>query len=157
MCCRAAQPSSSQARVWEPEPEAEALLGQIGVAPAWRCVDLSCGALGIFGRLTHRVGAAGRVTGVDLDPQQLAAARAFVCHEELGNVHVLERDAYATGLPGAPFDLVHVRVDTPVAHAQPRRIDGYLAGTNVLASTAVFWTLARHRQVVSRRIPSRSR
>jgi SAM-dependent methyltransferase len=96
-----------QARVWE--PEAEALLDQIGVASGWSCIDLGCGAMGILGPLSRRVGEAGRVIGVELDPTQLAAARAFVRQAGLTNVEVVERDAYATGLPGAACDLVHVR------------------------------------------------
>jgi ubiquinone/menaquinone biosynthesis C-methylase UbiE len=96
-----------QARVWE--PDAEVLLDRIGVRPGWTCLDLGCGAVGILGPLSRRVGPTGRVVGVDLDPRQLAAARALVREEGLGGVEVLERDAYATGLPAASFDLVHVR------------------------------------------------
>jgi ubiquinone/menaquinone biosynthesis C-methylase UbiE len=96
-----------QAQVWE--LEAEALLDRIGVAPGWSCVDLGCGALGILGPLSRRVGDGGRVIGVDVQPQYLAAARAFVRQGDLANVELLEGDAYTTGLPGAAFDLVHAR------------------------------------------------
>lgn len=96
-----------QARVWE--PEAELMLDRIGIQPGWECTDLGCGAMGILGPLSHRVGPAGRVVGVDTDPKQLAAARAFVEEAGLTNVQVLERDAYDTGLPRASFDFVHVR------------------------------------------------
>lgn len=96
-----------QARVWE--PEAEQLLDRIGVASGWRCLDLGCGAMGILGPLSRRVGPGGHVVGVDRDPQQLAAARACVQEAGLTNVEVLDRDAYATGLPDQSFDLVHVR------------------------------------------------
>jgi SAM-dependent methyltransferase len=96
-----------QARVWE--PEAEALLDRIGVRSGWSCIDLGCGAMGILGPLGRRVGPTGRVVGVDLDGHQLVAARAFVREAGLERVEVLEGDAYATGLPPASFDLVHVR------------------------------------------------
>lgn len=96
-----------QARVWE--PEAEAMLDRIGVRLGWRCVDLGCGAMGILGPLSRRVGAEGRVVGVDSDPKQLAAARAYVEEAGWANVDVLERDAYNTGLLRQAFDLVHVR------------------------------------------------
>ena len=96
-----------QARVWE--PEAEALLDRIGVERGWRCIDLGCGARGILKSLSRRVGTAGQVIGIDLDRQQLDAAGDFVRQTELNNVEVMERDAYATGLPEASFDLVHVR------------------------------------------------
>jgi ubiquinone/menaquinone biosynthesis C-methylase UbiE len=55
------------------------------------------------------VGSHGRVTGVDLDPQQLAAARAFIQEAGLTNVEILERDAHHTELPRDSFDVVHVR------------------------------------------------
>lgn len=96
-----------QARVWE--PEAEVLLDRIGVQPGWRCLDLGCGAMGILGPLSRRVGPGGQVVGVDRDPQQLAAARAYVQEQGIANVEVLDQDAYATGLPDHGFDLVHVR------------------------------------------------
>ena len=96
-----------QARVWE--PEVEVMLEMIGVAPGWRCIDLGCGAMGILGPLSRRVGPKGEVTGVDMDAKQLAAARAYVAGEDLKNVKVLELDAYNTRLPRESFDLTHVR------------------------------------------------
>ena len=96
-----------QARVWE--PEAEVMLDMIGVASGWRCIDLGCGALGLLGPLSRRVGPKGEVTGVDMDAKQLAAARAYVAAENLKNVKVLELDAYNTRLPRESFDLTHVR------------------------------------------------
>ena len=96
-----------QAKVWE--PAAEAMLDQIGIKAGWSCVDLGCGALGILGPLSRRVGSAGRVVGVDVDARQLAAARAHVLEQGLENVAVLERDAYRTTLPRESFDFTHVR------------------------------------------------
>lgn len=96
-----------QAKVWE--PSAEAMLDVIGIRPGWNCVDLGCGALGILKPLSRRVGAAGKVVGVDVDARQLAAARAHVLEEGLENVSVLEQDAYRTGLPRESFDFAHVR------------------------------------------------
>lgn len=96
-----------QARIWE--PDVELLLDQIGVQPGWRCIDVGCGAMGILGPLSRRVGPHGRVVGIDKDPQLLAAARAYVQEEGLANVEVLERDAFDSGLPRASFDLVHAR------------------------------------------------
>lgn len=96
-----------QARVWE--PEAEAMLDRIAPQPGWHCADLGCGAMGILGPLSRRVGPAGWVTGVDRDAIQLAAARAYVHEAGLANVEILDRDAYDTGLPRGAFDLVHVR------------------------------------------------
>lgn len=96
-----------QARVWE--PEAEALLDRIGVRPGWNCLDLGCGAMGILGPLSRRVGPEGHVVGLDFDSTQLAAARAYVKDERLSNTAVLEGDAMTTQLPRDSFDLVHAR------------------------------------------------
>lgn len=96
-----------QARVWQ--PEAESLLDRVGVQPGWTCLDVGCGAMGILEPLSRRVGATGRVLGIDLDEVQLNAGRAFAEEQQLANVSIERRDAYNTGLPPASFDLVHVR------------------------------------------------
>src|SRR5689334_21131938 len=96
-----------QARVWE--PATEAFLDQIGILPGAHCLDLGCGAMGILGPLSRRVGPTGRVVGFDQDPKQLAAARHFVQAAGLTNVELIEGDAYHTTLPRHAFDLVHVR------------------------------------------------
>ncbi len=96
-----------QARVWE--PEVEAMLDRIGVQRGWHCIDLGCGAMGILGPLSRRVGASGRVVGVDMDAKQLAAVRDYVHTNNLSNVEIQERDAYHTALPRESFDLTHVR------------------------------------------------
>jgi SAM-dependent methyltransferase len=96
-----------QARVWE--PEVEAFLDRVGVEPGWRCADLGCGALGILGPLSRRVGRSGRVVGVENDRVQLEGARAALEEEGWKNVEIAEDDAYRTRLPRASFDLVHVR------------------------------------------------
>ena len=96
-----------QARVLE--PDAEAMLDQIGIQPGWRCIDLGCGAMGILGPLSQRVGASGQVVGLDMDAKLLAAARALVEGEGWNNVELVEGDAYHTQLERASFDLVHVR------------------------------------------------
>lgn len=85
--------------------DAEAMLARIGVAAGWHCLDLGCGPRGITDLLSRRVGARGRVVGLDADA-------AFVEHGRKlapGNVEFLQGDAYRTGLPGDSFDLVHVR------------------------------------------------
>ena len=96
-----------QARVWE--PEAEIMLDRIGIQPGWNCIDLGCGAMGILGPLSRRVGSQGRIIGVDTDAKQLAAAQDFVRENKLGNVEILECDAYRTHLPRESFDFTHAR------------------------------------------------
>lgn len=73
----------------------------VGIQPGWHCLDLGCGAMGILGPLSRRVGPAGLVTGVDRDAQQLAAARAYVADDGLSNVKIIEADAFASALPNS--------------------------------------------------------
>ena len=85
--------------------DAEAMLDRIGVAAGWHCLDLGCGPRGITDLLSRRVGARGRVVGIDADA-------AFVEHgrrEAPANLEFVHGDAYRTGLPAASFDLVHAR------------------------------------------------
>lgn len=100
-----------QARVWE--AETEALLEQIGVQPGWICADLGCGAMGILGPLSRRVGARGKVIGVDRDASLLAAAQVYVESENLHNVTLHVSDVHHSGLPREGFDLVHERFVLP--------------------------------------------
>ena len=81
------------------------MLARIGVGPGWKCLDLGCGPEGITRLMSDAVGATGSVLGVDMDEGFLDHARATAPE----NVTFQQRDAYATGLPDASFDLVHVR------------------------------------------------
>jgi len=105
-----------QARLWQ--PKAEAFLDEIDIRSGWRCLDVGCGAMGILGPLSHRVGPTGKVVGIDKDPALLAAARAYIRDEGLSNVEILEADALDTGLPRASFDFVHVRFMLVFGHAR---------------------------------------
>jgi SAM-dependent methyltransferase len=91
------------------EFDAGVMLDRIGVGPGWRCLDLGCGPGGILHLLSPRVGASGRVVGLDADPVLLAAARAWLEALGLGDVDLVEGDAYRSGLTPGAFDLVHVR------------------------------------------------
>jgi ubiquinone/menaquinone biosynthesis C-methylase UbiE len=57
-------------------PATRAMLDAIGVRPGWSCLDIGCGPGGITSLLSERVGASGRVVGLDRDPEFLAHARA---------------------------------------------------------------------------------
>jgi SAM-dependent methyltransferase len=84
--------------------DAAIMLDRIGVGPGWRCLDLGCGPGGITALLAERVGATGRVVGLDADAVFLEHARKRSPRAEF-----VPGDAYATGLPGGSFDLVHMR------------------------------------------------
>ncbi|HUS17362.1 MAG TPA: methyltransferase domain-containing protein [Chloroflexia bacterium] len=104
-----------QARVWE--PEVEAWLDRVGLTPGATCLDLGCGAMGILGPLSRRVGPTGHVLGVDNDSRLLSAAAAYVQVEGLSNVELRSANAYQTGLPRAAFDFVHARfMFAPLGH-----------------------------------------
>jgi SAM-dependent methyltransferase len=96
-----------QSEVWE--PEAEALLDQIGASSGGAYVDLGSGAAGVIGPLSRRAGRRGRVVGVEPRGEQAAAVRRYAASRRLANVRVLEGDPFATGLPRGAFDLVHAR------------------------------------------------
>lgn len=85
--------------------DTEVMLERIGVAAGWRCLDLGCGPGGIVGLLSKRVGATGRVVGLDADQVFLDYARG----DKPSNAEFVQGDAYRTGLEPASFDLVHVR------------------------------------------------
>jgi len=85
--------------------ETEALLTAIGVAPGWRCLDLACGLGDVTRLMAARVGATGRVVGVDVERRFLDLARIAAP----ATVTYREADACATGLPAEGFDLVHGR------------------------------------------------
>ena len=86
-------------------PDTRVMLDRIGVKAGWTCLDLGCGPRGITDLLSERVGPGGRVVGVDKDEGFLKYARA----NAPANVEFRHGDAYATGLPSASFDLVHMR------------------------------------------------
>lgn len=89
--------------------DAGVMLDRISVQPGWHCLDLGCGAGGVVDLLSARVGAMGRVVGLDADPSLLSAARKWAEVLGLANVEFVAADAYRTGLPRSAFDLVHVR------------------------------------------------
>ena len=89
-------------------PEASELLDRIGVREGAGVIDIACGALGILPLLSERVGPAGRVVGLDIEPRLLGLARDLASERGLA-VELVEADAKATGLPAGSFDLVHAR------------------------------------------------
>ena len=70
-----------------------------------RVLDLACGT-GVVARIAaERVGASGRVTGLDLNAGMLAVARALAAPVG-APVMWIERSALDTGLPAESFDVV---------------------------------------------------
>jgi SAM-dependent methyltransferase len=86
-----------------------ALLDRVGIGLGWSAIDLGCGPSGIIGVLADRVGSAGQVTGLEINPANVTLAREFAAERGLGNVQIMVGDARRTGLPACSFDLVHAR------------------------------------------------
>ena len=86
-------------------PDCAIMLDRIGVGPGWHCLDMGCGPRGITDLLASRVGPNGRVVGLDADAAFVDYARRHAG----GTIEFVQGNAYATGLPGGSFDLVHTR------------------------------------------------
>lgn len=85
-------------------------IGQVGVGPGARVLDLGCGPQGSLDLLAEHVGPSGTVVGLERSPETAALARAFVRERGLAGVEIVDGDARASGLPRASFDLVHARL-----------------------------------------------
>jgi ubiquinone/menaquinone biosynthesis C-methylase UbiE len=99
----------AQARVWE--DATSRLLDAIGLARGARCLDAGCGPGETMRLMAERVGAIGRVHGIDVDAslgeitvERLQAAGHHQCSFEAHDV------AADTPIAGAPFDLVYARL-----------------------------------------------
>lgn len=77
-------------------------LTALGVGPGWRCLELGGGAGSIARWLCERVGPAGTVTAVDLEPRFLEA-------DPRPNLEIVRCDIVADGVPGDGWDLIHAR------------------------------------------------
>ncbi|MBI3249174.1 MAG: methyltransferase domain-containing protein [Deltaproteobacteria bacterium] len=86
------------------------LFDHVGVGDGWRVVEIGCGPRGCLGLLSERVGATGRVVGVERSEEQVARAQQFVADSRLTDVVVLHADARNTGLPAGTFDLATARL-----------------------------------------------
>jgi SAM-dependent methyltransferase len=90
------------------QPGTEALFDRLGVGPGWTCLDVGCGGGDVARVLARRVGASGRVVGVDLDAEKLALARQEADAEGCAHVSFQPLDVRAEAL-GETFDLVYAR------------------------------------------------
>jgi SAM-dependent methyltransferase len=119
-----------------------------------RLCDVGCGN-GLFMRVLASQCA--HITGVDLNADMLAEAKAMVARERLSNVDLLQCSASELRLPDASFDLVYCfstlllipDIDAALAHmVRVLSRGGHLildvAGRNNLS--AIYWTLWYRRQ-----------
>lgn len=88
-----------------PAPLAADLMETAAIQPGEHVVDVACGT-GIVSRLAaERVGATGRVVGVDISPGMLEVARSVPAPAG-ASIEWREANAEALGLPDESFDLV---------------------------------------------------
>jgi SAM-dependent methyltransferase len=105
---------------WAPD-----LVEAAGVQPEGRALDVACGTGVVTRLLAIRVGPAGAVVGLDINPGMLAVARGVAA---LPNIEWLEGSAVSMPLPDATFDSVLCEQglqffpDKPAALAEMRRV-----------------------------------
>jgi SAM-dependent methyltransferase len=85
-----------------------ALFERLGVGEGLACLDVGCGGGDVAFELARRVGAQGRVVGVDLDQAKLALASQEAEAHGLGNVEFRTLDI-RNPAAGASFDMVYAR------------------------------------------------
>lgn len=99
----------AQSRVWE--AATGRLLDQVALAPGARCLDAGCGPGETMRLMAQRVGAAGHVTGIDIDAPLGAHALGMLHGAGHRQCEFLQMDLTADGaIPGAPYDLVYARL-----------------------------------------------
>ncbi len=87
-------------------PIAAGLVAALNPQPGERALDIGCGRGAVLLRLAEAVRADGHVTGLDLAPRMVDAARRSAADRGLGQIEVVVADAMAPGLQAAGFDVV---------------------------------------------------
>ena len=88
--------------------EAGELFDEIGIQAGIAAIDVGCGVLGVLHVLADRVGAEGRVVGLDREARMVQEGRRVAEARGLP-VEFLQADATNIELPDGSFDLVHAR------------------------------------------------
>ena len=103
---RQAEQERLQRQAEELGHESARLFDEIGIPEGARVLEIGCGPRGCLDLLSARVGASGRVVGVEISADAVALAQTFLTDRGLQNVEVIAGDACSTGLPEGSFDLV---------------------------------------------------
>jgi SAM-dependent methyltransferase len=90
-------------------PAGRRVLLASGLRKGMKVADFGCGVGLVTRMLGEMVGPSGSVTGIDVNRQQLAEARALCESGGLRNTHFVQADASRTGLPRGSYDLVYCR------------------------------------------------
>ena len=92
------------------EPQARWLLDGIRIEAGWRVADIGCGPVGILDLLSERVGAKGKVVGIEREQRFADLARGEIEKRRLTNVSIVHGDALGPSETSEQFDLVHERL-----------------------------------------------
>jgi ubiquinone/menaquinone biosynthesis C-methylase UbiE len=119
---------------------AATLLDRAGVRPGMRVLDAGCGPGRVTVPAALRVGPAGAVVAVDIQPGMLARLRERLAAQRLANVEVVEAGLGEGKLPEGAFDvalLITVLGEIPDKGAALREIHRALRSGGVLSITEV--------------------
>lgn len=98
-----------QAQMWQ--RATEELLDRIGLKPGISCLDVGSGPGSVMRLMADRVGAEGRVTGIEIDGALGTQALADLSAQGGAGFELIQADATVLDQPlGAPFDLTYCRL-----------------------------------------------
>jgi len=84
-------------------------LDRVGLRPGMACLDVGCGGGDVTRELARRVGARGRVVGLDMDAAQLDIVRAEAAAQQISNIDYRVADVVDPPADVGSFDLVYTR------------------------------------------------
>ena len=98
-----------QALMWQ--RATQEVLDRVGLKPGMSCLDVGAGPGAVMRLMADRVGAQGRVTGLEIDGKLAAQALAELRAQGGAQFNLIEADVLALDtVPGAPFDLTFCRL-----------------------------------------------
>lgn len=107
--------------------------------PGQRVLDVGCGRGACLFPVAERVGAQGRVLGIDIAPAMIGEARREASRQHVTNVEFRQMDAEWPDLPSRSFDLItgsYSLIFLPDAPAALARYAGLLAARGRIAFTS---------------------
>jgi SAM-dependent methyltransferase len=98
-----------QALMWQ--RATQEVLDRVGLEPGTSCLDVGAGPGAVMRLLADRVGAQGRVTGLEIDGKLAGQALAELRAQGGAQFNLIQADVLALDtVPGAPFDLTFCRL-----------------------------------------------